>query len=102
LVFPMGVGGIDANFLSIHTPPWVPYSPPQPLHPCLLEYILFNMESYKLYKVGCRGGGRVSPGRGGDRGYGTIGYYRVLPSDRGTPDTHGECSMVYPRGETAA
>ena len=65
MVFPMGVGGIDANFLSIHTPPWVPYSPPQPLHPCLLEYILFNMESYKLYKVGCRGGVGCPPVGGG-------------------------------------
>jgi hypothetical protein len=102
LVFPMGVGGIDANFLSIHTPPWVPYSPPQPLHPVLVIYkyefkvYILSITEYRL------GGGRVSPGRGGDRGYGTIGYYRVLPSDRGTPDTHGECSMVYPRGETAA
>ena len=33
MVFPMGVGGIDANFLSIHTPlPMAPYpliAPPQ-------------------------------------------------------------------------
>ena len=36
------------------------------------------------------------------RGYGTIGYYRVLPSDRNIPHIHGVYNMVYPRGETVA
>ena len=84
------------------TPPQQPHPLPSPVPP---RGNFFIMDAFPYRDIGGRrgeGGGRVSPGRGGDRGYGTIGYYRVLPSDRGTPDTHGECSMVYPRGETAA
>jgi hypothetical protein len=84
--------------IALYTPPPPPSNPRYSLK----ISILITREYEFPEAVGRRGGGRVSPGRGGDRGYGTIGYYRVLPSDRGTPDTHGECSMVYPRGETAA